>query len=368
MVPVGTPDPVAAIGAYWATWHRATPAEIEVLSALADGTGLALTNVRLFDELRSSLAREQEARRLAESATAAKDEFLALIAHELRQPLHASLAALRLMKARGSREQGERARAVVERQIGQMTRLVDDLLEAGHVVRGEVHLDRRTIDIRETVRRVVDALTPLVTERAHDLRVIVPSQPARVDADDVRLQQVLMNLLSNAAKYTEAGGRIVVTLTVDDGQAVVSVADSGRGIEPALLNRVFELFTRGPGDAAGFGVGLAVARKLVELHGGRIEARSAGLGRGSEFVVILPCSGSIVTSQGGSDPSSASSGRHYAGRGPGAHPIGSRAGQSQFGTPKKHGSWSCTITIQAAASTTSSATLATSAAGRCSTA
>ena len=127
MVPVGTPDPVAAIGAYWASWHRATPAEIEVLSALADGTGLALTNVRLFDELRSSLAREQEARRLAESATAAKDEFLALIAHELRQPLHASLAALRLMKARGSREQGERARAVVERQIGQMTRLVDDL-------------------------------------------------------------------------------------------------------------------------------------------------------------------------------------------------------------------------------------------------
>jgi signal transduction histidine kinase len=212
MVPVGAPDAVAALGAYWASQHHATPRELEVLTAIADAMGLALTNARLFDELRGSLAREREARLIAETAVTAKDDFLASIAHELRQPLQAILAAVRLMRARASREQGERCREVVERQVRHMNRLVEDLLEAARIVRGHIQLDRRAIDIRETVRRTVDAVTPLVTERGQILEVSVPDGPLPVQADDVRLQQIVMNLLSNAVKYTDPGGRITVTV------------------------------------------------------------------------------------------------------------------------------------------------------------
>lgn len=290
MVPVRAPEPIAAIGAYWATSHEATDDELGSLILLADSAALALINVQLYEDLGGALDRERRARVSAEAATAAKDEFLALVAHELRQPLHASLAALRMMAARTSREAGEHARVVVERQVLQMNRLVEDLVDAARIVRGHVNLNLEPVDLRGSIEHVVDALRPLLAERRHELVLSVPDHPIRASADVARLQQVFTNLLTNAAKYTDPGGRISLTLVNGSSTARVTVADTGRGIDPSALPHIFDLFTRGAPDVRGFGVGLAVTRRLVELHGGTIQARSAGIGCGAEFVVSLPVS------------------------------------------------------------------------------
>ena len=288
MVPVGTPDPIAAIGAYWAEPHQPTDDEVGALILLADSAALALANVQLYDELRSSADREQRARIAAETATRAKDEFLALVAHELRQPLHACLAALRLMSARVDRDSGERARAVVERQIVQMNRLVEDLVDAARVVRGQVELRVETTELRPLVEQVVESVRPLMRERGHDLVLSLPDRPLALSVDAARLQQVLMNLLTNAAKYTNPGGRVGLSIANGEANITIKVHDTGRGIDADVLPHIFELFTRGVRDKGGFGVGLAVARRLTELHGGTIEARSGGAGQGSEFIVSLP--------------------------------------------------------------------------------
>lgn len=288
MVPVRAPEPIAAIGAYWAEKHRATDDEIGAMILLADSAALALSNVQLYSELSAALDREKQARITAEAATAAKDEFVAVVAHELRQPLHASLAALRMMAARPSRESGEHARSVVERQVQQMNRLVEDLVDAGRIVRGHVQLNIAPTDLCVAIEHVADALRALMAERRHELVVKVPDHPVVLQADGVRLQQVFTNLLTNAAKYTEPEGRITVTVTETGEYVTVTVADTGRGIEPTALPTIFDLFTRGAPDVRGFGVGLAVTRRLVELHGGTIRARSAGAGRGSEFILTLP--------------------------------------------------------------------------------
>lgn len=288
MVPVRAPEPIAAIGAYWAQPHRATEDEVGAMTLLADSAALALTNVQLYDELSAALTREKEARVAAEASTAAKDEFLALVAHELRQPLHASLAALRLMATHASREAGEHAREVVERQVHHMNRLVEDLVDAARIVRGHVRLNVAPIDARAAVEQAADTLRPLMEERQHTFVVALPDTPVVLHADAVRLQQVISNLLTNAAKYTEPGGRVTLTLWRDGEQAAIRVTDTGRGIDAAALPTIFDLFSRGAPDVRGFGVGLAVTRRLVELHGGRIEARSSGAGWGSEFTVLLP--------------------------------------------------------------------------------
>ena len=288
MVPVRAPEPLAAIGAYWATEHHATDYEIEALVLLADSVALALSNVQLYDELTGALARERQARIVAETATAAKDEFMALVAHELRQPLHASLAALRMMQTRVGLEAGAQARSVVERQVTYMTRLVEDLLDAARIVRGHIELKLELTDLRVVLQQVVEAMRPLMAEREHRFAVTVPQQAVTTRTDAARLQQVFTNLLTNAAKYTAPGGVITLTLTTEDDHAAISVADTGRGIEPGALPNIFDLFTRGASDVSGFGVGLAVARKLLELHDGTIHARSAGRGLGSEFVVSIP--------------------------------------------------------------------------------
>ena len=270
MVPVRAPEPLAAIGAYWATEHHATDYEIEALVLLADSVALALSNVQLYEELTGALARERQARIVAETATAAKDEFMALVAHELRQPLHASLAALRMMQTRVGIEAGGQARSVVERQVIYMTRLVEDLLDAARIVRGHIKLELELTDLRVVLQQVVEAMRPLMAEREHRFAVSVPQQAVTTRTDAARLQQVFTNLLTNAAKYTAPGGVITVTLTTEDNHAAISVADTGRGIEPGALPNIFDLFTRGASDVRGFGVGLAVARKLLELHDGTI--------------------------------------------------------------------------------------------------
>jgi signal transduction histidine kinase len=288
MVPVRSPEPTAALGAYWARPHQATDEQVGAMILLADTAALALSNVQLYDHLMAAIDREKTARTRAEAATAAKDEFLTLVAHELRQPLHASLAALRMMASRQDRESGEQARHAVERQVQQMNRLVEDLLDAAQIVRGHVALTLQPADLRAPITQVVDSLRPLIAERRHDLMLSLPDHPVIVRADPARLQQVLANLLTNAAKYTDPGGRITLTVCSRDGHAQIAVTDTGRGIEPAAMATIFDLFTRSAPDVRGFGVGLAVARRLIDLHGGFIRARSAGAGRGAEFVVSLP--------------------------------------------------------------------------------
>lgn len=288
MVPVRAADPIAAIGAYWARPHTASDEEVGAMILLAESAALALANVQLYEELRAAASREQQARILAETATSAKDEFLALVAHELRQPLHACIAALRLMEARVDRQSGERARHVVERQLQQMTRLVEDLLDAARIVRGDVELRRGPLELAPLIKAVVESIKPLMDERKHELQISVPTDRIALSADGARLQQILMNLLTNAAKYTDPAGRVGLAVERCDGEVIIRVRDSGCGIDHALLPRIFDLFTRGAPDRAGFGVGLAVSKRLVELHGGSIRAHSAGAGHGSEFIVSLP--------------------------------------------------------------------------------
>ncbi len=288
MVPVRAPEAIAAIGAYWADHHEASEEQLGAMMLLADNIALALRNVELYDELSVALNREKDARLAAEAAIASKDEFLALVAHELRQPLHASLAALRMMMAPSTADTGTHARSVVERQLTQMTRLVEDLLDAARIVRGHVQLTIAVFDVRSAIERAAEALRAQMIERGHEFTLSLPDQPVRVQADTARLEQVFSNLLSNAAKYTEPGGRIALNLTVDATFANITVTDTGRGIEPTAMLRIFTLFARAASDVRGFGVGLAVTRRLVELHGGTIQARSDGAGRGTQFRVSLP--------------------------------------------------------------------------------
>lgn len=292
-VPVGTTDPLAALGAYWAASHHATADEIAALRMLAASAALALDNARLYQDLHAAVQSEREARLAAEAARHAKDELLTLVAHELRQPLHASLAAVRVLAQASpttSSEHGGPAAAhvVVHRQLEQMTRLVEDLVDAASVVYGRVELSLETVHVPSLVKQVTEAIGPLMQERQLQFIAVPPVRPVWIRADAGRIQQVLMNLLMNAAKYTDSGGVVRLSVQYNDGFVTIAVRDNGRGIAPALLPHVFDLFTRGSSDRAGFGVGLSVARRLVELHQGRIEARSDGPGAGSEFIVMLP--------------------------------------------------------------------------------
>jgi PAS domain S-box-containing protein len=233
--------------------------------------------------------REQLARQEAEAANRAKDEFLAMLGHELRNPLSPILTALQLMKLRGGGL--EREREVIERQVGHLTRLVDDLLDVSRITRGKVALKEEPVEIAEVVAKGIEIATPLLEQRTHVLAVDVPRK-LWVRGDPDRLNQVLSNLLTNAAKYTPPSGRITVRAVEEHGEIVITVRDTGIGITPDVLPHVFDLFVqerqaidRSPG---GLGLGLTIVRNLVERHGGSVTAHSAGPGTGSEFVVRLP--------------------------------------------------------------------------------
>ncbi len=234
-------------------------------------------------EMKEAVAHVREAMKV-------KDEFLASVAHELRQPINAALAALGLMRAQHDTDAGGRASVVLERQLRQMSRVVDDLLEASRIVRGDVALELTEIDLRAPVRDALDTVAPAVDGGRHHLEVALPDSPVVVRADGARIQQVLVNVLSNAAKYTPEGGTIRVAMHPGPDRVAVHVRDSGIGIPPEALTRIFDLFARSAAGRAhrGFGIGLAVARQLIEQHGGTIEARSDGPGAGSEFIVSLP--------------------------------------------------------------------------------
>jgi signal transduction histidine kinase len=235
------------------------------------------------------------ARREAEAANRSKDEFLAILGHELRNPLAPILTALQLMSLRGGAEETGKPRAIIERQVRHLMRLVDDLLDVSRIARGKIDVSREYVELGQVVAQAVEMASPLLEERRHHLVLQVPREGLAVYGDVVRLSQVVQNLLTNAAKYTEPGGRIEVQARRMDGTIELSVKDNGVGIPADLLPNVFDLFVQNrqtrDRSAGGLGLGLTLVRTLVELHGGTVEARSDGEGRGSEFVVRLPADG-----------------------------------------------------------------------------
>jgi PAS domain S-box-containing protein len=246
-----------------------------------------------FDVTDEVLSRNEmsQLRTAAESANRAKDEFLAMLGHELRNPLAPILTALQLMSLRGDTS-AMRERTVIDRQVRHMARLVDDLLDVSRIAGGKITLSNETIEIAEVVASAVETASTLVEERRHGLHIDVPRTGLPVNGDVTRLTQVVVNILSNAAKYTEPGGEIHVSARGDGQSVELRISDTGIGMSADMLPKVFDLFTqeRQALDRAhgGLGLGLTIVRSLVELHGGRAEAYSDGLGKGSTFVIRLP--------------------------------------------------------------------------------
>jgi signal transduction histidine kinase/CheY-like chemotaxis protein len=252
----------------------------------------------LASAVRSALrARERQYQTRAylrerDDADRRKDEFLATLAHELRNPLAPIRNALNLLRLSGAAQPSSGIWEMMDRQVDHMVRLVDDLMEVSRITRGKIALRREALDLGEVIAAAVETSRPLLEAARHELTVALPPEPLVVEGDAMRLAQVFANLLNNAVKYTDAGGRIEIEARRDDGTATVSVRDSGIGIAADALSNVFEMFVqvdaRGSRAQKGLGIGLTLVRSLIELHGGSVTARSAGLGRGSEFVVRLP--------------------------------------------------------------------------------
>ncbi len=246
----------------------------------------------LTDRQRLEAELEQRVEELAE-ADRRKDEFLAMLAHELRNPLGPILNAVQVLGMREGGEAGsKRLREIIARQARQMARLLDDLLDVSRITRGKIELRLEQQDLVGQVVQAVETCRSVAEQRGHQLVISVPEEPAPAEVDAARLQQILGNLLGNAVKYTPPGGRIAITLKLDGASAVIAVRDNGIGIPPELLPRVFDLFTQGNRSLAraegGLGIGLTMVKSLVGMHGGRVEVRSDGPGRGSEFLVWLP--------------------------------------------------------------------------------
>ncbi len=238
----------------------------------------------------------RQARLRVEELTTAnrrKDEFLAMLSHELRSPLAAIQNAVRLLSSQtGETPPRHRTQGLIERQVRRMTQLVDDLLDVSRISHGRLHLQRERIDLRVVVSHAVETLESDINERHQQLTTALPDAPVWLQADPWRLEQVFVNLLANASRYTDAGGELAVWMHTRDGQAVVGIRDSGIGIAPDALPHIFDLFKQAdeaaPRSKSGLGIGLALVRNLVELHGGSVTAASAGIGQGSEFTVRLP--------------------------------------------------------------------------------
>ena len=222
-----------------------------------------------------------------------KDEFLAMLGHELRNPLAPLSNALQLLRlSQGDKDAFERTREIMERQVQQMARLIDDLLDVGRITRGRLELQKESVDLLEPLQRAVEGSMPLIEAMGHKLEVDIPEGRFPVQADASRLSQIFTNLLNNAARYTPPGGHIWLCVKAIDRNVEVSVRDDGRGMAQDQLSEIFEMFVQLDRDAheakQGLGLGLTLVKRLAELHGGSVEAKSLGIGKGSEFVVTLP--------------------------------------------------------------------------------
>jgi CheY-like chemotaxis protein len=264
------------------------------LQELVSRAAIALDNARLYSSLQRENVRSREAEESLQDANRRKDEFLAMLSHELRNP-HAPIRnAVEVMRRVAPPDPKlTMAREVVDRQVTLLARLVEELLDVSRISQGKIVLKREPVDLARIVAHSVETSRPLIDARSQTLAVSIPASPVWLSADFARLSQVISNLLNNAAKYTGEGGRIELGATVQEGEASITVRDNGSGIEAELLDKVFDLFVQG--DRAldrgqgGLGIGLTLVKRLVELHQGRVEAASDGPGRGAIFTVTLPC-------------------------------------------------------------------------------
>ena len=254
--------------------------ELEFLHTICRYVTAAYERVRLIRELRDTDQR--------------KDEFLATLAHELRNPLAPIRNALEIMRVTGvdAATVQQAARTMIERQLGQMVRLIDDLLDVSRITRGRLSLRKERVDLASVVKSAIDTSRPLIDASGHTLTVELPEETVPLDADPVRLAQVFSNLLNNAARYMDRGGRIWLTAEIQGVEVAVTVRDTGIGIPPEALPTIFDMFTQVDESLAqsqgGLGIGLTLVKQLVELHGGRVEARSEGRGKGTQFTARLP--------------------------------------------------------------------------------
>jgi PAS domain S-box-containing protein len=262
-----------------------------IISAMRDESGAVIGFSKVTRDLseRKRTEEDRAARLAAERANQAKDEFLAMLGHELRNPLAPILTAVQLMKLRGL---APREHEIIERQAKHMMHLVEDLLDVSRITRGTLELRRRRVDVRDIVARGIETAAPIIEARRHRVTLDATASPVEVDGDEARLTQIISNLLVNAARYTDPGGNIRVAVHAVGGEVVVEVADDGGGIAPELLPRIFDLFVQGAQSVdraqGGLGIGLTLVKTLVALHGGTVEAASPGVGAGSTFTVRLP--------------------------------------------------------------------------------
>ncbi|HWW33531.1 MAG TPA: response regulator [Steroidobacteraceae bacterium] len=242
--------------------------------------------------LLSEVAERSRAEHALKDADQRKNEFLALLSHELRNPLAPLLNAVELMRLEPRDPQASWAREVVERQVTYLTRLVDDLLDVSRITRGQITLNREALELPALIERAIEMVRPLLEQRRQEISVQIIDRTLRVDGDQVRLVQAFGNVLGNAVKYADPGGHVEVSVQRRDRWAVVRIRDDGIGIPADQLARIFDLFTRVEHGAdrpqSGLGIGLALVRRLVEMHGGTVTAHSEGAGSGSEFVIRLP--------------------------------------------------------------------------------
>jgi signal transduction histidine kinase/CheY-like chemotaxis protein len=276
-----------------------------LMNVAATQATIAIENVRLLRSVRRYAAQQREAVRDAEAARAeaerasrTKDEFLAMLGHELRNPLAPIQTALQLMRLRDDRS-AVRERTVIERQVTHLTRLVDDLLDVARIARGKVQLKRERLNVTDVIAKAVEIASPLIEQRRHTLDVQVPRRDLVVDGDPIRLAQAIANLLTNAAKYTEPGGRVTICAEQTGTEIAISIRDTGIGISADMLPHIFDLFIQERQSVeraqGGLGLGLSIVRSLVAMHGGTVSVQSEGLNRGSEFVVRVPAaSGPVI--------------------------------------------------------------------------
>lgn len=279
-------DARSARGAVQAAQSHAR--DIETLAKALDAARAEVE--RTVRQLERQTRAADEARARAEDATRAKDEFLAMLGHELRNPLSPIVTALQLMRLRN---QASREQDIIERQVASLMRLVDDLLDVSRITGGKVELRREQVELAEVAIRAIEIASPILEKKQQALRVEIPTRGMVLDVDPSRLAQVLANLLTNAAKYSDADTEVVFTAERRGDSVRIAVRDRGIGIAPEMLDRVFDLFVQHrqsiDRSQGGLGLGLAIVRSLVEMHGGTVVATSGGAGLGSEFVVTLPC-------------------------------------------------------------------------------